>query len=118
MERVGIFGGTFDPIHLGHLGLAEEAMKVLGLQRIIFVPAATPPHKLDGREISQYLHRYRMVAQAIAPYPQYGISNLEYCRGGKSYTYDTVIQFQELLPEAELYFLTGTDSIKIGRAHV
>ena len=79
--RVGLLGGTFDPIHVGHLAIAEEAREALGLERVLFVPAALPPHKTD-REISSPTHRLAMVELAIAGNPAFVASRIELERAG------------------------------------
>jgi len=86
---VGIMGGTFDPIHLGHLAVAEEARDALGLERILFVPAGTPPHKPDGAEAS-IEDRVAMVGLAIAGNPTFALSRVDVDRAGPSYTADAV----------------------------
>jgi nicotinate-nucleotide adenylyltransferase len=86
---VGLLGGTFDPIHVGHLAVAEEAREALGLERILFVPAGQPPHK-PGRPISAPEHRVAMVELAIGDNPAFGLSRVEVDRSGPSYTVDTV----------------------------
>ncbi len=86
---VGIMGGTFDPIHLGHLAVAEEAREVLGLERILFVPAGIPPHKPEGTEAS-VANRTAMVDLAIAGNPAFELSRVDVDRAGPSYTADTV----------------------------
>lgn len=86
---VGILGGTFDPIHLGHLAIAEDAREALGLERVLFVPAATPPHKPD-RVITDGSHRLAMLELAIAGNAAFSVSRLELDRGGLSYTVDTL----------------------------
>lgn len=86
---LGILGGTFDPIHLGHLAIAEQARDVLGLERVLFVPAARPPHKLD-RPVSPAADREAMVALAIADNASFELSRLELERPGPSYAVDTV----------------------------
>ena len=87
--NLGLMGGTFDPIHLGHLAVAEEAREVLGLQRILFVPAARPPHK-SGDAVTSIEHRLAMVQLAIADNPAFELSRIEVDRAGPSYTVDTV----------------------------
>jgi nicotinate-nucleotide adenylyltransferase len=84
-----MLGGTFDPIHVGHLALAESARFELGLDEILFVPAGRPPHKL-GRQITPARHRLAMVALAIADEPSFAVSTIEIDRAGPSYTIDTV----------------------------
>ncbi len=86
---VGILGGTFDPVHHGHLAIAEEARDALGLERVLFVPAAAPPHK-PGRPISAPGDRLAMVRLAVAGNPAFEASDAEIVRGGASYTVDTL----------------------------
>ena len=86
---VGILGGTFDPIHNGHLGIAEEAREALGLERVLLVPASSPPHK-PGRPVTDAAHRLAMVALAIADNPAFAVSRIEVERGGASYSLDTL----------------------------
>ena len=86
---IGVMGGTFDPIHLGHLAVAEEAREVLGLDRILFVPAGQPPHKL-AEEVTSIEQRLAMVELAIADNPAFELSRIEVDRPGPSYTVDTV----------------------------
>ncbi len=86
---VGILGGTFDPIHNGHLAIAEEAREALGLERVVFIPASTPPHK-PGRPVTSPEHRLAMVRLAVAGNPAFEASELEVARGGASYTVDTL----------------------------
>jgi nicotinate-nucleotide adenylyltransferase len=94
-RRVGILGGTFDPIHLGHLGLAAAALDRLGLDEVVFVPAGRPPHKL-GRPISPASDRLAMVELAIAGRPRFRVSPVEIEREGPSYTVDTVEALRDL----------------------
>lgn len=86
---IGVFGGTFDPIHLAHLAVAQEAAEVLGLERVLFIPAGQPPHKLD-REITPAADRLAMVELAIAGNPRFAVDRLELEREGPSYTVDTL----------------------------
>lgn len=86
---IGILGGTFDPIHHGHLAIAEEAREALGLERVTFMPAAAPPHK-PGQAVTAPAHRLAMVRLAIAGNPAFEVSELEVERGGSSYTVDTL----------------------------
>jgi nicotinate-nucleotide adenylyltransferase len=86
---VGILGGTFDPVHNGHLGIAEEAREALGLERVLLVPASSPPHK-PGRPVTVAAHRLAMVELAIADNPAFAVSRIEVERGGASYSLDTL----------------------------
>lgn len=109
--RIGILGGTFDPIHYGHLILAEEAWASLDLERVLFVPARQPPHKL-GQPSSPAADRLEMVRLSIAGNPHFEISEVDLKRPGPSYTVDTLAALQQALgPQAELYFLMGLDSL-------
>jgi nicotinate-nucleotide adenylyltransferase len=93
-RAIGILGGTFDPVHLGHLALADEALRVLDLERIDFVPNADPPHK-QGQPVTPAHHREAMVALAIAADPRFVLSRLELERPGPSYAVDTVAVMAE-----------------------
>jgi len=107
--KIGILGGTFNPIHLAHLRIAEEVRDRFALDRIIFIPAATPPHKeLDG-DIA-YTDRRAMVSLAIAGEPAFTLSDIEERRGGRSYSVFTLAELQALHPGDELYFIIGSDS--------
>ncbi len=86
---LGILGGTFDPVHNGHLAIAEEARETLGLERVVLIPAASPPHK-RGRPITAAEHRLAMLELATAGNPTFGVSRIELDRGGVSYTVDTL----------------------------
>lgn len=108
--RLGVFGGTFDPIHLGHLVIAEEARLRLGLDRVIFVPAAVPPHK-SGWELAPVEDRLEMVRLATAGHAGFGVDDLELRRPGPSYTADTLEAFACREPGAELFCLLGSDSV-------
>jgi nicotinate-nucleotide adenylyltransferase len=109
--RIGVLGGTFDPIHIGHLFAAEEARTRLGLERIVFVPANLPPHKLH-LNVTTTEHRLNMVRLAIADNPSFVLSRVDVDRFGPSYTVDTVeLLRDEYGPEAEFYFIMGSDSL-------
>ncbi len=110
--RVGVLGGTFDPIHIGHLILLEEARNELTLDRIILMPAADPPHKQD-RTISAVHHRFRMCELATLDADHISISRIDADRPGPHYSVDTVRLLKQQLPaDAELYFLIGLDSLR------
>lgn len=109
MGRTALFGGTFDPIHIGHLRIANEALKAFSLDRILFVPAGNPPHKTDG-PLTDYEDRFQMVEIACKPYPSFIASRLE--AGSQiSYTIDTLMRARdEMEPGEELFFLIGADA--------
>jgi len=107
--KTGLMGGTFNPIHLGHLRIAEEARDVCGLDRIVFIPAADPPHKPLVDEVA-FTDRFEMVRLAIQGNPFFEISDMEAKRGGKSYSIDTINAFQAENQGDELFFIIGSDS--------
>jgi nicotinate-nucleotide adenylyltransferase len=108
--RLGVFGGTFDPIHIAHLVLAEQAREQLRLDQVLFVPAAVPPHKI-GKGISPPKVRLEMVELAVAGHPQFAVSDVELRRTGPSYTVDTLRYLRERHPTAEMFLLLGADSL-------
>lgn len=110
-RRIGIIGGTFDPIHYGHLVNAEGARAEFGLDKVIFVPTGRPPHKKDYR-ITDSEDRYLMALLATITNPHFELSRLEIDRTGLSYTVDTIREFRAVYGEtADLYFITGADAI-------
>lgn len=109
--RIGIFGGTFDPPHLGHLILAEEARYQLKIDRLLFVPTPDPPHK-QHRAITQIEDRLAMVAAAVADNPNFEISRVEIDRPGPHYTLDTVNTLKQENPGATMIYLMGADSLR------
>ena len=108
-QRIGIIGGTFNPIHYGHLAAAEEVRERLALDRILFIPAYSPPHKHDEQRATA-AQRRDMVLLALAGNPYFGISDAELNRGGVSYTIDTVNDLRSSFPGSALFFITGLDS--------
>jgi nicotinate-nucleotide adenylyltransferase len=108
--RVGIYGGTFDPVHYGHLVLAEQCREQLRLDSVWFLPAAVPPHK-QGAEISEAEHRAAMLEIAVAGHPQFHVEPHELERGGTSYTVETLEHFRRSDPALELVLLIGADSL-------
>lgn len=109
--RLGIFGGTFDPVHFGHLLLAESAREQLRLNEVWFMPAATPPHKRD-RELTSAKQRVEMLELAIAGNSAFRVSTLELDRGGVSYTVDMLRHITAEQPSVELFLLMGADSLR------
>jgi nicotinate-nucleotide adenylyltransferase len=106
----GLFGGTFNPVHFGHLRAAEELMTLLDLERVIFIPAASPPHKTE-RGMASFEHRLQMMQGAIAGNDSFSLSDVEGRRPGKSYSIDTVQYFLDSHgSDLELYFITGQDA--------
>jgi nicotinate-nucleotide adenylyltransferase len=106
--RLGVFGGTFNPIHFGHLRAAEEARQRVGLERVLFVPSATPP--LKSEDLADIGYRYRMTAMAVAANRFFGISDMECKRGERSYTVETARALSGEYPGAEIYFILGVDA--------
>lgn len=110
-KKIGIMGGTFDPIHTGHLALAENVREALDLQEVLFIPAAQPPHK-GGRAWAAAEQRYAMALLATAAHPCFHVSRCELERQGPSYSYDTVrLLLDSCSADTALYFLTGSDEI-------
>lgn len=110
-QKIAIMGGTFDPVHYGHLVTAEAARCGFGLDRVVFVPSGRPPHKKE-RKISSAEDRLEMTRLAIATNPFFELSRVEIDRPGYSYAVDTVTEFSALYgQEAEIYFITGADAI-------
>lgn len=109
-QKIGIMGGSFNPIHIGHLHLAESARIEFGLDLVIFVPTGDNPfkHKNDGIDRE---HRYRMVELAIASNPYFAATRIEIERYGNSYTIDTVRELKSRLPEDDLFLITGADIV-------
>ncbi|MFW6283958.1 MAG: nicotinate-nucleotide adenylyltransferase [Desulfosalsimonas sp.] len=108
--RAGLFGGTFNPVHLGHLRMAEEVREAFGLDKIFFIPAANPPHKSD-KDLAPAKDRYEMLQAAISENPGFEISDAELRRQGRSYTIDTVSQVSATLPEgARCFLIMGMDA--------
>ena len=110
--KIGILGGTFDPIHNGHLHLARQALKRLSLDKVIFVPAHLPPHKKNSK-IAPAHHRYGMVKLAINNTKVFEISDVEIKRKGRSYSVETLKQLKRRFgPRVQIFFITGSDSLE------
>ena len=108
--RIGIMGGTFDPIHHGHLVAASEVQNVFGLAQVVFVPTWAQPFK-KGRRVTPAEHRYLMTVIATASNNRFTVSRVDIDRGGTTYTIDTLHDIAAEYPGAELYFITGADAL-------
>lgn len=109
-RKIGVFGGTFDPIHFGHLLLAEQARDEAGLDKVIFIPAGAPPFK-QGTDVSETHHRYAMIRLAIEDNKRFEVSDMEIKRKGISYTVTTLDECKKKLgKDSEIYFIVGTDA--------
>jgi nicotinate-nucleotide adenylyltransferase len=108
-QKLGILGGTFNPIHYGHLAAAEEVRERLKLDRVLFIPSFHPPHKQED-DVPSAAHRMEMVRIATSENATFEPSDIEIKRGGKSYTIDTIEALKRAHPDADLYFITGVDS--------
>ncbi|MDD5691257.1 MAG: nicotinate-nucleotide adenylyltransferase [Candidatus Omnitrophica bacterium] len=109
--KIGVLGGTFNPVHIGHLILAEEAREKLGLDKIIFIPTALPPHK-DNLNIAPADKRLKMLKLAIRGNRHFAVSDIEVKRMGRSYTIDTLKELKCRYSRDELYFIIGSDLLK------
>ena len=109
-EAVGLLGGSFDPVHSGHIHLARAARDGIPLDRVLFIPAFRPPHKLEKR-LTDSRHRLAMLRLALKDLPWAEVDECELIRGGVSYTADTVDTLAAAYPEAELHFIIGSDSL-------
>ncbi len=111
MTAIGLMGGTFDPIHFGHLRAAEEVLQGFGLEKVIFIPAGEPPHK-SSDNVSSKLHRYKMTELAVRSNPNFEVSTVEIEREGLSYTVDTLSRLrQEHGDSTAFYYIVGLDAI-------
>jgi nicotinate-nucleotide adenylyltransferase len=109
--RVGIFGGTFDPVHHGHMIIAEQVMDELKLERVIFVPGGIPPHKEASSVRASAEDRYEMVEAAVESNERFSVDRVEVDAGRPMYSVDTVRIFAERSPETDWYFITGADEV-------
>lgn len=109
--RVGVFGGTFDPVHLAHLVLAEQCREQAKLDQVLFVPAALPPHK-QRQALTAFEKRVEMLQLALAGNPAFRIDEIEKDRAGPSYTADTLTEMHQARPVDELFFILGSDSLR------
>jgi len=108
--RIGVMGGTFDPIHHGHLVAASEVADRFGLDEVVFVPTGQPWQK-QARDVTTAEHRYLMAVIATASNPRFTVSRVDIDRGGPTYTIDTLSDLKQVFPDAELYFITGADAL-------
>ncbi len=107
-ERIAIFGGTFDPVHIAHLRAALEAVEEIGLDKVLFMPCAQPPH--PKHVMASAADRLRMLELSVADNPRFGVSDLEARLGGTSYTVRTLEEMRRRHPEASIFFLIGADA--------
>ncbi len=110
--KIGILGGTFDPVHLGHLALARSAQSQFSLDQVLFIPVYAPPHKRDVPPRASAKDRYEMVLLAINDEPFFGVSDLEIKRKGISYTSDTIAELEKQYPQAVFYLILGEDAFE------
>lgn len=108
--RIGVYGGSFDPVHLGHVLPVEETRVRLGLDRVLYVPAYQPPHKPASPSASAH-HRFAMLAFALEPYPGLLLSDFEIARGGTTYTIETLRHLRAQQEDAEILLVLGSDSL-------
>ena len=117
MGRIGILGGTFDPIHEGHLRIAESALECLRLDKVIFIPAGRPWLK-SGQPVTDPAHRLAMAELAVEGNPRFEVSSIEIERPGPTYTVDTLAELRRRMGDADLYLILGMDSVReLGRWH-
>ncbi|UJP39449.1 nicotinate-nucleotide adenylyltransferase [Cellulomonas palmilytica] len=110
VTRLGVMGGTFDPVHHGHLVAASEVAARFGLDEVVFVPTGTPSFKQD-QDVTPAEHRYLMTVIATASNPRFTVSRVDIDRGGVTFTVDTLRDLKAARPDAELFFITGADAV-------
>lgn len=111
VKKLAIMGGTFDPIHIGHLMTAEEVRHEFGIDQVVFIPTGHPPHK-DNQRVTHSEHRYLMTVLATVANPHFNVSRIEIDREGTTYTVDTIKQLKAIYgEETQLYFITGADAV-------
>lgn len=111
LPRRGIFGGTFNPPHWGHLAIAQAALQQAHLQQVIWVPTYHPPHR-SPKDLLEFEHRWQMVQRAIAPNPAFAATDLERRRGDRSFAIDTLHQLQQEYPPSQWFWILGLDSFE------
>lgn len=109
-QRIGILGGTFDPVHIAHLFIAEAARDAYQLDRVLFIPTGDPPHKKTNR-LAPGRERIRMLEEAIRDNPAFQVDDMEITRGGTTYTIDTLRELRMKYPGSQLYFIVGGDTL-------
>lgn len=109
-KRIGIIGGSFDPLHIGHLIVAQDAAEQLALSEVVFIPAYIPPHKKQAKQVDAQ-HRLKMLRMALTAEPRFSVSDIEVNRGGISYSVDTIEALSNLHPDAELFLIVGSDTL-------
>lgn len=110
LKKIGILGGTFNPVHRGHIQLAKNALKRFGLDQVVLIPCSRPPHKRPDR-LAPSKHRLAMLKAAVRNEPRFSFSDIEIRRGGTSYSIDTLQELGRKHPGAEFYFIIGGDSV-------
>ncbi len=108
--RIGVYGGSFDPVHFGHLVPVDDARVRLNLDEVLFVPAFQPPHKPGGPSAPSH-HRFAMLALALEPYPAFRLTDFEVARGGTTYTIETLRHLRAARPDTEFVLVLGSDSL-------
>lgn len=111
MGKIGLFGGTFDPIHMGHIALAKRVLEQFKLDNIIFIPAGNPPHK-SAKAITDKQHRYNMVKLATESEPSFLVSDFELLSSKPNYSYLTISHFKQQHKDDEIFFIVGGDSFR------
>jgi len=110
MDRLGILGGTFNPIHIAHLLVAEQVAEARRLDKVLFIPACIPPHK-DSPDVAPAEDRYRMTELATESNPRFEVSSIELDRSGRSFTKDTLRELRQSYSGAELFYIVGSDAV-------
>lgn len=111
MGRIGLFGGTFDPPHKGHIALAKRVLSEFSLEKLIFIPAGNPPHKTD-KKVTDKLHRFKMIEIATKNLPDFSVSDFEINNEKPNYSYITIEHFKKLYCNDEIFFVIGADSYR------